>query len=289
MAIYGVLGDIHGNLEALRAVLAAFDARGIQKILCVGDVVGYNADPDACAALLRARGALVIAGNHDLIGTGLLGFERCSNKARYSLTRTRRELRSDTFAWLRALPRTRLIEDSIALVHGGVRDVQLYMTTRDHIGKNAELLRTDMPTARVCFFGHSHNQKIYDATGDAELPLDSGTLQKDRVYFINAGSVDAQRKREDKLAECAIFDSERWTIEFLRVRYDAASTEAKAAVAGYRILPLTDALYALQRRAARLPQIALNFSRLMRSMFIPSRRMSWVGPRRRGEWRSPSL
>jgi predicted phosphodiesterase len=266
MALYGILGDIHGNLEALRAVLKAFDARGVKKLLCVGDVVGYNADPDECSALLRARHSVVIAGNHDLIGTGLLGFERCSNKARYSLSRTRKHLRADTAAWLRALPPSRLVEDSIALVHGGVRDVQLYMITREHIRANAELLRADFPTARVCFFGHSHEQKVYDATGEVqELPLGT-TLDRERVYFINAGSVDAQRKRGPRLAECAIFDSEAWTIEFLRTRYDAATTEAKAAVAGYRILPAMDALYTLQRRAARLPQIAQNLTRAVEGL-----------------------
>jgi len=264
MAIYGILGDIHGNLEALRAVLAAFDARGVQKILCVGDVVGYNADPDECSALLRARKALVIAGNHDLIGTGLLGFERCSNKARYSLSRTRKELRSDTVAWLRALPANRLIDDSIVLVHGGVRDVQLYMTKPEHIAANAAHLRVDFPTARVCFFGHSHEQKVYDATDRVlELPAGPLQLQKERRYFINAGSVDAQRKREQRLAECAIFDSGAWTVEFLQLRYDAASTEAKAAVGGYRILPATDALYTWQRRAERLSQVAAELTRAL--------------------------
>ena len=115
-------------------------------------------------------------------------------------------------------------------------------------------------------------------------------IDRDGVYFINAGSVDAQRKRGPKLAECAIFDTDAWTIEFLQVRYDAAATEAKAVVAGYRMLPVMDRLYTLRRRALRpVGQTASYFSRLMRSMFIPSMRMSWVGPRRRGEWRSPSL
>ncbi len=82
MALYGVLGDIHGNKEALAAVLEALHGRGVEQLLCVGDVVGYNADPDECALLLRAAGALSIAGNHDLIGTGRLGFERCSHNAR---------------------------------------------------------------------------------------------------------------------------------------------------------------------------------------------------------------
>jgi len=229
MAVYGVLGDIHGNVEALEAVLAALDVGGVRRLLCVGDVVGYNADPDACIALLRARGTQVIAGNHDLIGTGRLGFERCSNKARYSLQRTRRRLAAESIAWLNALPPNRLIEGAIALVHGGVRDVQLYMTTPQHI----------------------HDQKLYEVAGDEvrELPNEGlYHLSRDRVYFINAGSVDAQRKREHKLAEFAIIDSDAWTVQFFSVRYDAASTEAKATVAGYRIGPLTDWIYTLRRR-----------------------------------------
>ena len=251
MAVYGVLGDIHGNVEALEAVLAALDDRGVRRLLCVGDVVGYNADPDACIALLRARDTQVIAGNHDLIGTGRLGFERCSNKARYSLKRTRRLLARESIAWLTALPASRLIDDSVALVHGGVRDVQLYMTTPQHIRRNAALLHEDFPSARVCFFGHSHTQKLYEVAGDEvrELPNDRlYYLSRDRVYFINAGSVDAQRKREEKLAEFAVLDTEAWTVQFHRVRYDAAATEAKAAVGGYRIPHFTDWFYTLRRR-----------------------------------------
>ena len=250
MALYGVLGDIHGNIEALGAVLAALDARNVRRLLCVGDVVGYNADPDACIALLRARGTQVIAGNHDLIGTGRLGFERCSNKARYSLKRTRRRLASESIAWLNALPPNRLVEGAIALVHGGVRDVQLYMRTAQLIAANAALLRADLPRARVCFFGHSHVQKVYevDDSGSAhELAFDR-PLSRERLYFINMGSVDAQRKREEKLAEFAVLDTEAWTVQFHRVRYDAAATEAKAAVGGYRIPHFTDWFYTLRRR-----------------------------------------
>ena len=250
MALYGVLGDIHGNLEALRAVLAALDERGARALLCVGDIVGYNADADACAALLRRRSARVILGNHDLIATRRLGFERCANNARYALARTRRTLARETADWLGTLPERLLVDGKIALVHGGVRDVQLYMRTPQTVDANAALLRADFPGARVCFFGHSHFQKVYEVreAGDAqELPLES-VLLRERLYFINMGSVDAQRKNGARLAECAIFDSGAWSIEFLRVRYDAASTEAKAAAGGYRITPLLDRLYTWRRR-----------------------------------------
>lgn len=250
MALYGVLGDIHGNLEALRAALAALEERGVRELLCVGDIVGYNADADACAALLRARRARTILGNHDLIATGRLGFERCANNARYALARTRRTLARETADWLATLPERLLVDDEIALVHGAVRDVQLYMRTPELIGANAALLRKDFPTARVCFFGHSHTQKVYevdDAGSAAELPL-GAALSRDRLHFINMGSVDAQRKHSSRLAECAVFDTRAWSVEFLRLRYDAAATEAKAAAGGYRITPLLDRLYTWRRR-----------------------------------------
>ena len=254
MALYGVIADIHGNREALDAALAALDRRGVQRIACLGDVVGYNADPDECVSLVRERRAACIAGNHDLIGLGRLDFRRCSNKAEYSLKRTRRTLGAASAAWLAELPRERVLEDGVVLVHGGVRDVQQYMVAPAQISQNAEYLRADFPGARLCFFGHSHDQKVYVVQGEAVeevQPLDQRIyLDKAKLYFVNPGSVDASRKREHKLAECAIFDSIGWTLEFLRVPYDCAATEAKAVVFGYRIGPWTDRFYSLRRRIA---------------------------------------
>jgi predicted phosphodiesterase len=260
MALYGVIADIHGNIEALGAVLDALDAHGAERLLCLGDIVGYNADPDECAALVRERRALSIAGNHDLIGTGQLGFERCANNAAYALKRTRKRLAPETAAWLCMLPASLLVEDRIALVHGGVRDVQEYMTTPRHIRRNAELLRADFPHVRICFFGRSHAQRVYRVEEDGAATDLSGAqryvLGREPVHFINPGSVDAQRKRERRLAEFALFDSLDWKLEFLSVPYDAASTEAKAAVFGYRIPPWIDRLSSARRRIARRLGIA---------------------------------
>jgi predicted phosphodiesterase len=255
MARYGVLGDIHGNREALEAVLGALEARGVRQFLCVGDIIGYNADPDECAAHLRKRHTVAIAGNHDLIGVGRLDFARCSNKAMYSLKRTRRTLASDTAGRLERLPSSRLVEENVLLVHGGVRDVEQYMATPGHILQNADYLRADFPAARLCLFGHSHEQKVYAVAegevSDLALSAERIYLEKEKLHFINPGSVDAQRKSRHKLAECAILDTVGWTVEFLRLPYDAASTEAKAAVFGYRINRLTDRLYSLRSKLLR--------------------------------------
>jgi predicted phosphodiesterase len=262
MARYGVLGDIHGNREALEAVLRALEARGVKQFLCVGDIVGYNADPDECVALVRSRRVAAIAGNHDLIGLGRMNFKRCSNIAEYALRRTRRTLARESVAFLKELPDHLVVENNVVLVHGGVRDVQQYMVSPAHIAENAKFLARDFPAARVCFFGHSHEQRVYEVTSEgvsalsvSEVPIDGPILlRKENTYFINPGSVDASRKSRHKLAECAVFDSSFGSVEFLRVRYDAAATEAKACAFGYRINPLTDRLYSTRRRLVRLAQ-----------------------------------
>ena len=259
MARYGLIADIHGNREALAAALAALDERGAERIVCLGDIVGYNADPDECVALVRERCSVSIAGNHELIGLGRLDFTRCSNKAEYALRRTRRTLGKEAAEFLKKLPDNHVLEPGVVLVHGGVRDVQQYMANPAHIIENARFLAADFPGARVCFFGHSHEQKVYEVTRDVKRDVDAVdvqevaidgqvSLRKENTYFINPGSVDASRKKRHKLAECALFDSAFNTVQFLRVRYDAAATEAKAAAFGYRIDPLTDRLYTLRRR-----------------------------------------
>jgi len=253
MALYGFLADIHGNREALAAAIASLEAHGAQSLVCLGDVVGYNADPDECVELVRRRCAVTIAGNHDLISLQRLDFRRCSNKAEYSLRRTREVLSAGSRAWLRELPPTHRLEPAVVLVHGGVRDVQQYMVTPAHIRENAAYLREDFPGARVCFFGHSHEQKVYEVSGDnvQEIPVHGQVLLRPQnTYFINPGSVDASRKRAFKRAQCALFDSASGAVRFLDVPYDCAATEAKASTFGYRISPLTDRIYSLRRRLA---------------------------------------
>lgn len=250
MALYGVLGDIHGNLQALRAVLTALDACGIDRIACVGDIVGYNADHDACVEALRNRGAIAIAGNHDLIGTGRLGFERCSNKAMHALKRTRRELAHSSARYLGALPPSRVIEGPALLVHAGVRDVLQYMTQPKHVLENIEYLRADFPGIRLCFFGHTHEQRVFEVLGGEvrALPPSFVDLSPHREYFVNPGSVDASRKHGTKVAEYLVYDSASLTLDFSSVPYDDDQTEARALAEGYRLARWRDRLYDVQRR-----------------------------------------
>ncbi|HEX2565634.1 MAG TPA: metallophosphoesterase family protein [Burkholderiales bacterium] len=221
MARYGVIADIHGNREALEAALDDLEARGIERFLCAGDIVGYNADPDDCISLLYARRCVTVAGNHDLVSVGALEAAGCSDRAAYALRRTRKILRPASAAWLRALPGTRAIENGIVLTH-------------DAMDPNA--LRALYPQARLCVFSHRHEQRFERAS--------------DGTWLLNPGAVDGSRRASGRFAEYAILDTDAWRVEFLRQRYDAASTEIKAGMGGYRIGPLTARVYAWRRRAA---------------------------------------
>jgi predicted phosphodiesterase len=272
MARYGVIADVHGNLEALRAVLALLDARAVERVVCLGDIVGFNADPDSVVGLLRERGVECIAGNHDLIGIGRLGFDRCADHVAYAIKRTRRTISPDTAAFLATLPATRLMDDGFALIHGGVDDVEQYVTTPEAVRDNAARLQRRFPGTGVCFFGHTHRQGAFEVhEGEArevppryELPL-----SLDRLYFVNPGSVDAARKHsDDKFAECAVFDSTARSVEFHRVPYDHETAEAKAVRGGYRMGRTQARWRRLQRRirsATAHLAAALRASRLLRS------------------------
>lgn len=279
MARYGIIADLHGNLEALEAALRFLDRRGVERVLCLGDVVGYNADPRACVALLQQRGIATIAGNHDRIAVGALGFERCSANAAHALRRTRRALDASTRAWLGALPASRSPEPGLLLTHGSVDDVQRYLWTLDDLRDNDRLVGQQHPNATVCFFGHTHRARLYRATasevielaarGEVTLPAAPGTL-----YYVNPGALDAARKVEgERWAELALFDSARAVLTFCRLRYDHAASERKAKRAGYRRGPLAQGagwLRALPRRA--LGRARRRISALWRERSAPPQR-----------------
>jgi diadenosine tetraphosphatase ApaH/serine/threonine PP2A family protein phosphatase len=226
----GVLSDIHGNLEALQAVLAALRAAGAESFLCCGDVVGYGPDPGPCVAEVRGLGGPVAAGNHDWGVAGLVPPGHFNASARAAVAWTSTVLDRGDRDWLGAL------ELSVAvgpdrLVHAAPSapgEWEYVLTTR-HAA--LELAGFD---GRVCFAGHTHRPM---ATGwrhgepamRPELP--DFRLEPGVRHFVNAGSV-GQPRDGDPRACCLVYDDEAGTVKFLRVEYDVTTVQRKIRRAG---------------------------------------------------------
>jgi predicted phosphodiesterase len=254
VAVYGVIADIHGNLEAAAAVFDALERRGVRRTVCLGDLVGFNADPNAVIEALRERGIDCIAGNHDLIGIGRLGADKCADKVVHALRRTRSALNDSSTAFLAALPESRAYADGFALIHGGVDDVEEYMRSVASLRDNGRRFALRFPGTAIGFFGHTHEQRIFDVEADRllEPPTDGMfRLLPGRRYLVNPGSVDAARKTPPARAQFAIFDSLARSIAFHDTPYDDATSERKAAAGGYRITRAMAHWMRLQRLAHR--------------------------------------
>lgn len=240
MGLHGVLADVHGNRPALEAVLRDLDGRGIASVFCLGDLVGYCADPNECVQIARERGFRAILGNHELIALGQLGFERCAPGPRKALLRTRETLDLASRRYLSGLPRSLTHDGRWVFVHGAVDDVTEYMANEERVRKNGLALEQRHPGAHGCFFGHTHVPAVYQLVGGEvarHRPEGRVALGGACVWFVNAGSVDGSRSPERgpaRHARFAILDDTARTLEFHAVRYDHAAVERRAVRAGYR-------------------------------------------------------
>lgn len=227
-----VVADVHSNLEALRAVISDAEASGgFDRILCLGDVVGYGPDPGACIALLRSYQHAAVAGNHDLAAIGGISVETFNPAARAAALWTRGRLTPEERAYLQSAP-LRREEGEVTLVHGTPREpVWEYflpwgMTDRD----------TDecfcLFSTPLCLLGHSHLPFTCDEMG-AVTRLQPGAVValEDTRVIVNPGSV-GQPRDGDPRAAYALYDTEARTLTHHRVPYDVVRTQSKIAAAG---------------------------------------------------------
>jgi predicted phosphodiesterase len=228
-----ILSDIHANLEALQAVLE--DARGrYDRILCLGDLVGYGADPNAVVEWTRENVAVVIRGNHDRASaahdpSGFDTIESFNPAAQISAHWTRRALLPENRAYLEALPRGPLPYEGVDLVHGSPADEDEYVIS---VSDAAPLLAS--LGAPLTFFGHTHKQGGFRMTRRMTRPLPlerTLELEPDYFYLVNPGSV-GQPRDADPRAAYAVYSPEERTVEFRRVAYDVDRAAAKIRAAG---------------------------------------------------------
>jgi len=223
------VSDVHANLEALRAVLddAAPRADGV---LCLGDTVGYGADPGPCVELLAGRARAIVAGNHEHGVAGLLDLDWFNRWARAAAEWTRERLDDDHRAWLRALPLTHEVEDA-TLVHASPESPDEWdylVTAEDGYGAFAHF------ASRWCFVGHSHVASAWSlgSSGPDYEPFPTVvTAEAGRRYIVNVGSVGQPRDRDPRAAY-AVWDVAAGRVEVRRVAYDVDTARAKIVAAG---------------------------------------------------------
>ena len=227
-----VLSDLHANATALTAALTAAAGRW-DKIVCLGDVVGYGPDPNEVASKIRELGAQTIRGNHDKAVAGLMPTDDFNPVAKAAADWTRSQLSPENLKWLAELPHGPLETNGIVLVHGAFQDEDEYVFTP------AQALEGLLDSAAVVtFFGHTHHQGgfSYSESGNnleilnvrprssesfAALRTESGTR-----YLLNPGSI-GQPRDSDPRAGFAIAELEHEVVEFWRVPYDIAEVQSR--------------------------------------------------------------
>jgi predicted phosphodiesterase len=226
---FAILSDIHANLEAFDAVLEDAAAQGATDYLCLGDIVGYNANPHECIERLRALGCPVVKGNHDEEASAETDISGLNPVAQSVLDWTRRALSAEDKAWLQALPLIRQVRD-FTIVHSTLDTPSGWAYVMNKFDAMASF---SCQFTQLCFFGHTHMPKVYtmDASRVTEEKADLLRIEADRKYFINVGSV-GQPRNGDWRSTYALYDEENQRVTLRRIPYNVALTRLKNRAAG---------------------------------------------------------
>jgi diadenosine tetraphosphatase ApaH/serine/threonine PP2A family protein phosphatase len=230
-----LIADIHSNREALDSVLTQIDQEGVETILNLGDLVGYNASPNECLELLQSRNILSLAGNHDL---ALLDPERAAHFniiAYEALMWCRERVRPEFLQFLQNLPLVREQPGRFLACHGTPGNPDTYIAYHFQ-GKRVLKDLHSYSHLPVCFFGHTHRRALWyrDIRGKVALRPIAPTpmkLRPDEHYLINPGSVGQPRDGNPEAAY-AIFDSREFSIHFKSAPYDVEGAQRRILAAG---------------------------------------------------------
>jgi predicted phosphodiesterase len=232
-----IISDIHSNLEALTAVLDAIDGLEADGVYCLGDVVGYNADPVECTRAVLSRSSAIVRGNHDKAVAGLLGLEWFSRAAREAALWTREHIDGETMEALQKLPEGPMEPgEGVLLCHGTPFDEDAYLINADTIAETYRFMELHHPEARFCLHGHTHFPLVVERRPGAGKPevlrwKEELALEPDATYLINPGSVGQPRDGKAQ-ASFGILDTNRMTYRNIRVSYGVRDTQRKILQAG---------------------------------------------------------
>jgi predicted phosphodiesterase len=222
---YGIFSDIHSNLEALEAVIKAYQKEKIDQYLCLGDVVGYGANPNECVELTANMAAMTVAGNHDWAALGLFPAELFNEEAEAAVLWTGKELSGASKSFLRGL---KLVgeTDNFILTHGSLNaphDFNYLQNIRD-CQPTFQLMKQN-----ICFVGHTHVPVVFIRDEQDKIHYEDTLkirVEPGNKYIVNVGSVGQPRDSIPAAAFC-IWDSEKNEVEIKRAVYDVFTARQK--------------------------------------------------------------
>ena len=222
--IYGFFSDIHSNLPALEAVLHSMQQKGVQKHICLGDLVGYGPNPEECVAIIRKVAACTILGNHDNVMVGRELPEYFNSNALKIIEWTKAHISEDSINYLKTLPYM-AEENNMLFVHASPKSPAdwFYVT-----GLDDAVDAFDFFTQELCFIGHTHCPIIVvrEPSGSFRV-VDESTckLKPGERALVNVGSVGQPRDRDSRSSWC-LYNSETKEIELVRVEYNIDSIQS---------------------------------------------------------------
>jgi predicted phosphodiesterase len=225
---YAIIADIHGNLDAFQVVLEDIRAQNATHIVCLGDVVGYNAQPKECLKIVRDLNIPCVKGNHDEYCSSNDHLEGFNPHAAEAVHWTRDQLDADDKKWLSDLKYTRMAAN-FTMVHATLDAPERWQYVFDKLAAAANF---PYQLTQMCFFGHTHVPVAFMR----DTVVRGGTYSKFKVdpskkYFINVGAVGQPRDNNPKAAY-VIYDMDAQTIELRRLDYDIEAAQKKIRDAG---------------------------------------------------------
>lgn len=225
---FALLSDLHANLEATEAVLADAHERECTHFVCLGDVVGYNANPHECVEIVQKLECPVVKGNHDEQASLEESSRDFNALAEMAITWTRAQLTDADKTWLRELRLSRQVHD-FTIVHATLDAPEQWGYAFNALDAAASFAYQH---TTVCFFGHTHVAGAFVRDdGVQPVRVDQLMIERTKKYFINTGSVGQPRDGDWRAAYC-IYHVEKNVVEQRRVKYDLATAQQKIIKAG---------------------------------------------------------
>ncbi len=214
---YAIISDIHSNLEALQKALTIIDERKVDEIICLGDIVGYGANPNECVEIVRDRCSSVVLGNHDAAALDISTAHDFNSIARKAVVWTSEVLTNENKTFLSSLPMTVKKEENILLVHSSPDTPEAWEYIID---TDDAVSAINYFEEKICFIGHTHVPGIYSRNGRMKL------VTAEEQFLVNVGSIGQPRDGNPKLS-FGFFDSSAWHFELIRSQYDIQTAAEK--------------------------------------------------------------